>query len=79
MIDPIRTEALRLAVQLCCVGNYPNVGERAEAALLVADLFDIHLRLNGRGVSEVDRETADQGGALTPSDTKASSAQPGRE
>lgn len=79
MMDPVRTEALRLAVQIACVGNYPNVGERAEFATRVADMFDIYLRLKSPAASVVDREVANQGGSLTPADTKASSAQPGRE
>lgn len=39
MTDSTRLEALKLAVQLCGHGNWPDVGSRSDAALAVANLF----------------------------------------
>lgn len=38
-LNPVRAEALRLAVQLCGHGNWENISRRSDATLAVADLF----------------------------------------
>lgn len=43
MMDPVRLEALKLAVEICGHGNYPDVGTRCDASLKVADLYVLWL------------------------------------
>lgn len=38
-MDPVRAEALRLAVQIAIPGNYENVSRRAAAAVAIAHDF----------------------------------------
>lgn len=38
-LNPVRAEALRLAVQLCGHGHWENIASRADTTLVVADLY----------------------------------------
>lgn len=65
-----RLEALKLAVQVACVGSYENAGHRLDTALLLARAFELFLG----GGHAPDPENEPQSGELAVPKSKAEAA-----